>query len=429
MPIAKTFYQSVLWKGLFFVSSFVLNIFLARHFQAAISGEIFYLINNYSFVILIASLTMESAMGYYVSTDEISVEKLVNFSVVWSLFIAICLTSFFLSTSSLIEGHANLAISFITGNMLLNFSAGIANAKRNFVLTNVVSIIINVVLILLLLIIDVLKFNIISDNNFIFFFFSSYLLQAIISVIGLISFYVRTWKFTFLSIQDFIKLFSYTLVAFSANLVFFLLYRIDYWFVKYFCSAADLGNYIQVSKIGQLFFLLPGVMASVVFPLTAGGNKKDVKDILAVVSRSIFVLYFAICLCLIVIGYWLFPFLFGDSFSKMYLAFIFLVPGILALSTLYTLTAYYAGKNRINVNIKGAFISLVIMIAADLIVIPRYGIYGAAAVSSISYIIFHVYVLNVFRKEYKVSPAVFFNFRRSDFSRIKNSVYNRVKNA
>lgn len=429
MPIARLFYQSILWRGLFFFSSFILNILLARHFQATNSGEIFFLLANYSLIVMIAGLTMESAIGYYISTNEITVTKLVNFSVVWSIFISLILISFFLLTNASVKGNASLAIMFITGNILLNYSAGIANAKRNFVLTNAIAITVNVMLILLLVITDIFKFNIIRDRNFIFFLFGSYLLQGFLSVVGLIFLYVRNWQFSFLSLQDFRKLIRYTFIAFTANIIFFLLYRIDYWFVKYFCSAADLGNYIQVSKIGQLFFILPGMLANVIFPLTASGNKKQVNNILAMVSRSIFVLYFLCCLCLIVTGFWLFPFLFGPTFSKMYPTFIFLVPGILALSTLYTLTAYYAGKNRVTVNIKGASIALIFMIIADLIVIPKYGIYAATAVSSIAYIIFHTYVLNVFRKEYKTSYTVFFNFKRSDFSRIKSSVNNKLRNA
>jgi O-antigen/teichoic acid export membrane protein len=80
---------------------------------------------------------------------------------------------------------------------------------------------------------------------------------------------------------QFIKLIKYCLTAFGANAVFFMVYKIDYLFVNYspVCTAADLGNYIQVSKIGQLMLLVPQIIASVVFPRTASGiHEKTLKQ-------------------------------------------------------------------------------------------------------------------------------------------------------
>ena len=44
----------------------------------------------------------------------------------------------------------------------------------------------------------------------------------------------------------------YSLFALMANLIYFLVNRIDYWFVEHYCSAEDLGNYIQASKLAQM---------------------------------------------------------------------------------------------------------------------------------------------------------------------------------
>ncbi len=118
-------------------------------------------------------------------------------------------------------------------------------------------------------------------------------------------------------------------------------------------------------------------------------------------------------------GKWLFPFLFGSSFNDMYLAFVLLVPGILSLSCLFTLTAYYAGKDRIWTNIKGSLLALLVITAGDSIFIPRYGIAAAALVSSIGYIIYQVYILSVFVKEYQVPLSDFFMIRLTDWTALK----------
>ncbi|MBS1934048.1 MAG: polysaccharide biosynthesis C-terminal domain-containing protein, partial [Bacteroidetes bacterium] len=75
----------------------------------------------------------------------------------------------------------------------------------------------------------------------------------------------------------------------------------------------------------------------------------------------------------------------------------------LSLSMLYPFTAYYSGKKRIDVNIKGSLLALIFIIPGDIFIIPRYNIAGAALVSSIGYIIYQLYVMNIFSREHKVS--------------------------
>jgi len=224
-------------------------------------------------------------------------------------------------------------------------------------------------------------------------------------------------------------LFRYCGLAFTGNIIFFLLYRIDYFFVERYCTAEQLGNYIQVSKLVHLFFVLPTILASAVFPITAGGRKEEAIDkLLTLLSRSIFLLYVFTCLVLALTGQWLFPFVFGDSFADMYQTFLWLIPGILSLSGIFTLTAYFAGKNRIKLNIIGSVYALMIIVTGDLLFIPQYGIQAAAIVSSAGYMAYQVYIIVVFKKEYKISVADFFIFRLSDWGQIKKTITDSVKN-
>ena len=422
MPIAGLFYKSIIWKGSFFLSAFVLNVLIARHYQASVSGQIFYLINLYAFIILIVGISLESSMGYYVSNNEISIVKLINFSFLWMLLIAACMFLYILFIKNYYQTRIDiLAIAFICGNLLSNYCAAIAYAKRNFFLPNIINISINLFLIVILFLIEFFQLKIINDYTFLVIFFSSFLLQGIVSILAVGITYIKNWRLAFPSNSEFKKLFRFGLIAFSANIISFLLYRIDYWFVKEYCDTSDLGNYIQVSKVAQVFFILHGILAGTVFPLTAGGQRQYVNDMLATISRIIFMLYIFCCTILAITGYWLFPLLFGDSFKNMYVPFLFLIPGILALSTLYTLTAYYAGKNKISVNIKGASLALAFIIAADIFFIPKYGINAAAIISSMGYIIYHIYVLNTFTNEYKSSAISFFNFKISDIQKNKKA--------
>jgi O-antigen/teichoic acid export membrane protein len=232
-----------------------------------------------------------------------------------------------------------------------------------------------------------------------------------------------------LSVAQFQLLFRYCGLAFAGNIIFFLLYRVDYFFVERYCSAGQLGNYIQVSKLVHLFFVLPTILASAVFPITAAGRKEEsINKLLTLLSRSIFLLYTLTCLVLALCGKWLFPLLFGESFADMYLPFLLLIPGILSLSGIFTLTAYFAGKNRIGVNITGSVYALIVIVAGDILFIPKYGIQAAAIISSTGYFIYQVYIIAVFKKEYQIAIADFFIFRSSDWTQIKKTTTQSLKN-
>jgi O-antigen/teichoic acid export membrane protein len=240
--------------------------------------------------------------------------------------------------------------------------------------------------------------------------------------------YIKPGVQRFLSLTEFKILFRYCALAFVGNIIYFLLYRVDYFFVEKYCSAGQLGNYIQVSKLGHLFFILPTILASAVLPITAGGKKEDINQLLTLLSRSIFSIFFLACVFLAVTGQWLFPFMFGESFTDMYLPFLFLIPGILSLSGIFTLTAYFAGMNKIKVNIYGSLYALVFILAADIIFIPRYGIKAAALISSIGYIVYQVYIIYIFKKEFKTSLSDFFIFKFMDAQKLRSGLTRAFNN-
>ena len=168
-------------------------------------------------------------------------------------------------------------------------------------------------------------------------------------------------------------------------------------------------------------------MASAVFTMSAGEKQDGVNKLLPLISRSIFLLYAFICLITGLVGQWLFPFVFGDSFTGMYKPFLMLIPGILALSGMFTITAYFSGKNKVKINIIAAVYAFVVILAGDIIFIPKYGIVAAAMVSSAGYIVYQIYIIASFKKEYECSAADFFIFRSSDLKKIRNAIYASLK--
>lgn len=433
MQVTRTLLQTVLWRGLYYVTAFIINIVIARHFQASVSGTVYYISSIYALVVLLSSLSLESGIIYFAAKKEIMVARLFNFSILWSLVIGVVT---FLVACFFFEGayqgiSANLlvlsAVLYISGNLLITYCSGFFYASNNFRVPNIIIITGTIILIVLIPYGGRSVIPAITDENYFYIYFISFFVQGICLAIAAKIKYIKTGILQFLSVAEFKLLFRYCALAFMGNIIFFLLYRIDYFFVEKYCTAEQLGNYIQVSKLVHLFFILPTILASAVFPITAGGQKEDINKLLTLLSRSIFFLYVFACLILAITGKWLFPVVFGESFTAMYQPFLWLIPGILSLSGIFTLTAYFAGKNRIKINITGSAYALVIILIGDIIFIPKYGINAAAVISSLGYIIYQVYIISVFKKEYPCSVADFFIFKLRDWQQIKQRISASLK--
>ena len=312
------------------------------------------------------------------------------------------------------------SLSYVSGNLLTTYCSALFYGKKNFIVPNVICIGCNLLLTVLLVIAIMFPHSVLNATNFVLIYFMAFLLQGTLIAIAIKITYTGGLMPRLLLLPDIQKVLRYSLTALVGNIIYFFVYRVDYWFVKSLCTPVELGNYIQVSKIGQMLITVPSILASAVFPMVAGGQQDVVSGGLKILSRLLLMFVGALCIFLAVTGIWLFPYVFGQSFALMYLPFVLLIPGILSLSALYPLAAYYSGINRISVNIKASLLALAAIVTADYLFIPQFGITAAALISSFGYMLCYGYVLAVYTKAHKTSVAGFFVFRSSDFLLIKN---------
>ena len=424
------FVEHIFWRGLFFLSGFIVNVLIARQFGPVDSGVNYYMMALFSFATLVLSGSYESAIIFFISKKEISPNKLFRLALLWLLIGSILLGLigyiFLLWHPEYKSSNLRLyGLMFIVGNLMVVFMSSFYSANKDFKTPSLIGFIVNLLLIIAVALIHPSAW--ISPQQFWLLYFGGFFIQGIILLWILL---IRAkWSAggSLPNSTEFKKILHYLLVVFGCNLIMFACYRLDYWFVHQYCSLSSLGNYIQVSKLVQLFFILPGVLAGVVFPLTASGNKENANKTIAFLSRVLFTFYLISCLTVAIIGKWFLPWLFGEEFTQMYSAFLFYVPGILFLSTLFTLTAYFAGRGKVNVNLKGALIALVLIALGDIFVIPAWGINGAAMVSSVGYICYYLYVWMAFKAESDMNMSTFYIITQRDFVALKNLIKKRSK--
>ncbi|HNP24221.1 MAG TPA: polysaccharide biosynthesis C-terminal domain-containing protein [Panacibacter sp.] len=429
MNFQKLLLQSLTWRGVYFISMLLVNVFLSRYLQAASTGIVYYISNIFSFSLIIVGLSFESGVTFYASGALIQKNKLIWFVVLWSfVLVALVLAAIALYFHFSSGAHEVLdnryyyfGVTYIAGLFLTNCAAALFYTQNNFLLPNALLAAWNI-----LLIIFIPKHpaaSIEEATPILDAYFLVFILQGISICVAYLFSDKATRQFALPVKAELKDLFRFSSLAMAANIVFFLVYRVDYLFVNAspVCTAADLGNYIQVSKLGQLLLIIPQIIASVIFPRTASGiERKELNNTLMIMARLFLQLYVVVLIVVIFAGQYVFTLLFGETFNAMKLPFIILIPGIFSLSVLTLLAAYFSGKGKVIVNVTGTGIALVVVIIGDYLFVPRYGIVAAAAVSTVGYTVNLLYILYVFYKDYSINLYDFFHWRKEDYTWIKN---------
>jgi O-antigen/teichoic acid export membrane protein len=93
---------------------------------------------------------------------------------------------------------------------------------------------------------------------------------------------------------------------------------------------------------------------------------------------------------------WLIPVLYGSEFTDATTALLLLLPGFFALAIETVVMNFLAGDGSPPIVYWGPFIGLVVNLGANMYVIPRWGIDGAAVTSSVGYAVVLALVLGYY---------------------------------
>ncbi|ANE49368.1 lipopolysaccharide biosynthesis protein [Flavisolibacter tropicus] len=400
MHLKNIFLKGVVWRLAFYISSFLLNIYLANILGASQSGPFFYLINNLAFVIQFLTMGLDISLSYFNAKKEFKVSTLLNLTLHWSLITTLLFSILFYFSYSFDIIHYNyntlLLILFVFSSILTGLITALFVSSNQLVIPCLIPFICNISLLCYLY-----TLNGSGETHILHLYLSAYFIASILTctilTITLLSKTKTVIKLWPIRLKK--EIMTYSLNIFLFNLGVNLLLRGDIWLVRYLTNNKDLGNYIQTGKIVQLILLLPNLASFTLLPLLTQQSASNtlLKENVTKLSRLYFLVSLTICCFLCLTGYWLFPFVFGATFDKMYLSFIYLMPGVLLFSASYPIDTFFSSINKNNENIKAALYALLVMVIVDLVLIPHYSIYGAAIGSSASFTLFYFYLLSRFK--------------------------------
>jgi len=161
--------------------------------------------------------------------------------------------------------------------------------------------------------------------------------------------------------------------------------RSDYLFIGAMLGSTALGHYAMASAAAELLLIVPEAVTT---PLMKRLLQQDagMERLTPLALRLTATVMLGACLNMALIGRWLIVTLFGADYAPAYPALLALLPGLLGLCYASILRLDLLGKNRPGtVSLlmgAGAALNLVL----NVLLIPTWGIVGAAAASSIAYL-------------------------------------------
>jgi O-antigen/teichoic acid export membrane protein len=186
--------------------------------------------------------------------------------------------------------------------------------------------------------------------------------------------------------------------AYFVCLFGFMVLKSDILLIKHFVGVEDAGYYSVATAVSGYLATLPIVVAAILFPTLSAMT--DVEERLRMAKRAamgtgallgLLLLFASFSAKLIV------RVLFGKAFLPAATAFIWLAPGALFLGV-EAVIVQFLNSFGYPKSIVGVWFAVVVLnVGANLIAIPRYGIVGAAAVSSLSYLAVFLAILGLIR--------------------------------
>ena len=240
---------------------------------------------------------------------------------------------------------------------------------------------------------------------------------ALVVILLITKFTKITFSFNRRLLKDSTK---YGLKAYFGNLTQFLNYRLDMLLVAAFLTPAWVGFYSISVGIAERLWMLPGAIATVLFPKISSLKHKEANNLTPRIARHTFLIIFVFALILALIARPLIKILFGSVFLPSVMPLIILLPGIIALGGCKILTADFAGRGKPQFGTYAAFVSLAVNIPLNLWLIPKWGISGAAFASSAAYITATLIVIVAFVKISNTTWVTILLFNKHDFQDYKN---------
>jgi O-antigen/teichoic acid export membrane protein len=162
-----------------------------------------------------------------------------------------------------------------------------------------------------------------------------------------------------------------------------IIIRADLLVVSHFRGTAEAGVYSVASQFALLLMLLPGVIATLLFPrVTAEQDARG--ETTCQVTRSATLIMFVCCLAAVPLSF-LLPLVYGAAFADATKLLLILLPGVYLMGLESVLVQHFNALGLPRAIPIYWLVTLILNLVLVFSLVPRFGAQGAAIASTISY--------------------------------------------
>ena len=374
-----TVVQTVISRFLILLLSFILVIYSTNMWGSEGKGSISIVIANAAIVGFFSNILAGSSISYFAS--KYKTEKVLSYAYLWSIIVGITVPiifSFYFQAEYLFY-----LIGISVFSSLLSGNINLFIGRKNIQMFNLYTILQQAVHILFI-IAFVYLLKITEVTTFFTAQICCYGLLFLISTFQLLS------KCNFSDI-GFSKLLLKDMLEYGwksqlSAFIQFLNYRLSFYFLEYFEGIAYVGIFSIGVTFSEAIWTLSRSIAVLLYSDIV--NNEHAESAIEKTKKSLKITF--LITLLFVIGILIVPsqvyvIIFGKDFHQTKNIILLLSPGIMAIAVSNIVGYYFSAINSLWIlNIK-SLAGLFITIAFSFYAIPRWGVYGASIVTTVSY--------------------------------------------
>lgn len=419
--LSKNSLVTFITEVLLFITGFIVAIIIARVLGPAGDGI-------YSLILLIPGIMISfgnfgigPASAYFVGSKKYKIEDVVSNSLILALFLGFILILIFgglfqlgffqkfIHSNQISPLYLWIIVLTIPISLLLSFLQSIIGGRGELIDYNKIRILQNflqlVAVIILLLILKQGIFGAVFSSIF----------SIIVTTLFVIILIKKITEFRLFLNKNLLKdSFTYGGKVSLANALSFLNYRSDMFFLAFYLTPAAVGFYSVAVSIAERLLIIPGSFATALFPRVSSNNL-EANDLTPRVTRHAFFILFISSLLLFFLARPLITLIFGSAFLPSITPLVILLPGIIVFGVESVLAADLAARGKPEFAVYSSFACLIVDTTLNFILIPKWGVSGAALASSISYLVDTLIFLVAFLKISKKSLSEVLLIKKEDF--------------
>jgi O-antigen/teichoic acid export membrane protein len=182
-----------------------------------------------------------------------------------------------------------------------------------------------------------------------------------------------------------------------------IIFRADLLVVNHFRGPSEAGVYSVATQFGMLLMLLPGVIATLLFPRVTAEQDPRGETTWFVTRQTALIML--VCCVVAIPGSFLLPLFYGSAFADATFLLLILLPGVYLVGLESVMVQHFSALGLPRTIPLYWVITLVVNLALVFALVPRFGARGAAIASTVSYALIFSLVALQFRASTAASFA------------------------